>query len=139
MTKWNGIERNKKPRQISKKKLAKLLREKEVREKIRTRAGNSCEICGLGVTPPTYKFEIHELIFRSALGKVSEENSRQACSLCHMILQRYILHDKAQCIRTIISMRKVSEYSAQAIYDKICQFANKHGLLRESKVKIHES
>jgi len=138
-TKWNGLNRNKPPRKISKRKLATLSHEKLERAKVKKRANGKCETCGLNPCAPTYLISCHEIVFRSAGGKVdSGGNSFGVCDLCHEFFQRYRLHDKQQCIKTIMQVRKVNEYVACAIYDKICTFANKHGLLRKSKLHVKE-
>ncbi len=136
MTKWNGLNRNNKPRQISKKKMSKLPQEKIERDKVKIRANGHCEICGeFGATPPTYKMETHEIIYRSALGRVSEQNSVSCDSTCHEIIQRYRLDNKPQCLRMIIQARNVDLNKANEIYQRIYGFAEQHGLIRESKLK----
>ena len=133
MSKWNGINRNKKPRQVSKKKLASLPQEKEIRNKLKSEANGRCKICGEKPCAPTYRLELHELKYRSAGGKISEQNSVVCDSLCHEIIQRYRLHDKEQCIRMLIKIREISRAKAREIYQIIYNFAQEHELIRESK------
>jgi hypothetical protein len=132
-TPWNGLNRNKPPRKISKKKMLKLKEESKIKKDIRQSANGHCTIYGLKPTAPTYRIEIHEVVFRSAGGKVSHDNSVAICSLCHHLLQRYIFRFKGQCIRIIIMWRKVSYNEALEIYNKIIKFAEERNLLRENK------
>ncbi|MDD5353344.1 MAG: hypothetical protein PHS93_09310 [Candidatus Omnitrophica bacterium] len=135
---WNGLKRNNKPRMISKKKIATIYKEKLIRSKVKIRANGKCEICKLIPCPPSYKLSIHELIFRSAGkhagGVVSLGNSWYTCDICHDILQHYRILQKGQCIRMIIQVRNVDLNKANEIYQRVYNFAEQHGLIRESKV-----
>lgn len=134
-TPWNGIDRNKKPRQISKKKQAKMVDEKLVREKVKEHANGHCEACGELPCAPTYQISCHEKVFRSAGGKISELNSIGVCDICHFFFQHFLINHKEQCLRTITQVRQVDYSKSLEIYNKIHDFAEAHGLLRESKIK----
>lgn len=155
-TSWNGLARNKPPRKISLKRLAMLKKnnikynstinrmskkkqralaqEVKVHAVIKKRANGHCEVCGFPPCAPTYKLDNHELIFRSALGKVSETNTFGVDSVCHLILQQHLINYKGQCRRIIMMARNCSYDTSLVIYDRIYQFAEKHNLIRDSKL-----
>lgn len=138
MSKWNGIERRKSPRKVSLKKQRALAQEAKVHAVISQRANNHCEICRLNPCAPTYHLSTHELVFRSAGGQVNEDNSKKTCDCCHTVLQRYMLLTKSRCIYFIMQSRNTDIKRATEIYRRIYEFAEKHGLLRESKLNGYE-
>ncbi len=137
-TKWNGLNRNNQPRKVSKKKTIILAMETKIKQRIKYDADGVCQVCGLRATPPSYQISVHEKVFKSAGGVVSEENSVASCDICHTFLQSYRLYYKGQCLRVIMQVRNVSYDEALEIYKRIREFAEKHGLLRESKIKQEE-
>ena len=108
-SKWNGLQRNKRPKRISDKKRAKLSEELAVKRIVYRRAGGhpfdsagqngvvtnvlceggNCEICKEKPTPPTYKLSPHEILFRSAGGVPSEDITFATDDLCHWIFQHH--------------------------------------------------
>lgn len=68
-------------RKISKKKAAEMRAEKPIRKKLFARADGCCENCG----KPEDMFGLHphEIVFRSAGGKLTMENSIILCNGCH--------------------------------------------------------
>jgi hypothetical protein len=128
-TKWHGLNRNKAPSKISKKRVLKMREETKTKREIRSRSNGNCVICELEPSAPMYKLEIHEIKFRSAGGKVSLENSIAVCSLCHWFLQRYTFRrNQEECIRIIRQWRNLPYQDALDIYNKIIQFCKEHEL-----------
>lgn len=145
-TPWNGLNRKKRPKQISDKRRAKLANELEVKRVVCRRAGgipyNSagtngiitsvsceggvCEVCKNPPCQPTYKLEFHELVFRSAGGVPSEKLTYAVCRLCHDIFQHHLLVDKKACIKFIKATRKISQAKAEQIFRNIKQFYKAH-------------
>lgn len=127
---YMGLKRTKKPRMVSVKQAIKMKQDSKVKQEIRQRANGHCEICNLEACPPTYKIEVHEIVFRSALGKVSLENSRGLCSCCHWFLQRYTFRqNKETCIGIIQRWRNISKQDTTIIYEKIMEFCKEYDLL----------
>ena len=66
---------------ISKKKAVEIRAEKPIRKLLFARANGCCENCGQ--TEDYFGLHPHEIIFRSAGGKLSLENSIILCNGCH--------------------------------------------------------
>lgn len=66
---------------ISKKKAAEMRAEKPIRKQLFARADGCCENCG----KPEDMFGLHphEIVFRSAGGKLTMDNSIILCNCCH--------------------------------------------------------
>lgn len=145
-SKWNGLQRNKRPKRISDKKRAKLSEELAVKRIVYRRAGGhpfdsagqngvvtnvlceggNCEICKEKPTPPTYKLSPHEILFRSAGGVPSEDITFATDDLCHWIFQHHLLTDKEQCIKLITKFRQVSQERAEQIFGRMMEFYEAH-------------
>lgn len=63
---YHGLKRTKKPKQVSVKQAIKMKQDNKVKQEVRQRANGRCEICGEKPCPPTFALSCHELVFRSA-------------------------------------------------------------------------